>query len=111
MTGAEAIALTSLHQMGNYARFPVTFVRGEGSWLFDDTGKPYLDFLGGIAVAVLGHATKLVSALIKSYNDKYDLLLNAELIRSIRRMQEKIRNNFSLATIVQGVGVQSWAAR
>jgi diguanylate cyclase (GGDEF)-like protein len=61
------------------------------------------DDFGDETVAVLGHATKLVSALIKSYNDKYDLLLNAELIRSIRRMQEKIRNNFSLATIVQSL--------
>jgi diguanylate cyclase (GGDEF)-like protein len=61
------------------------------------------DDFGDETVAVLGHATKLVSALIKSYNDKYDLLLNAELIRSIRRMQEKIRNNFSLSTIVQAL--------
>jgi len=44
MTGAEAIALTQRYQMGNYSRFPVTFVRGEGSWLYDDLGKPYLDF-------------------------------------------------------------------
>lgn len=56
MTGAEAIALTKRYQMGNYARFPVTFVRGEGCRLYDDLGKPYLDFLGGIAVTVLGHA-------------------------------------------------------
>ena len=52
MTGAEAIALTQRYQMGNYSRFPVTFVRGEGSWLYDDLGKAYLDFLGGIAVEI-----------------------------------------------------------
>lgn len=61
------------------------------------------DEFGEETIAVLGHATKLVSALIKSYNDKYDLLLNAELLRSIRRMQEKIRGNFSLPTIVQAL--------
>ena len=38
-----------------YARQDVTFVRGEGSWLFDDAGRPYLDFVGGIAVVGLGH--------------------------------------------------------
>ncbi|MFL2001774.1 MULTISPECIES: acetylornithine transaminase [unclassified Microbacterium] len=32
------------------------FVRGEGSHLFDDTGRRYLDFLAGIAVDSLGHA-------------------------------------------------------
>lgn len=31
-------------------------VRGEGCWVEDDTGKRYLDFLGGIAVNALGHA-------------------------------------------------------
>lgn len=42
--------------IGTYRRFPVTFVRGEGTLLFDDTGRPYLDFAAGIAVAQIGHA-------------------------------------------------------
>ncbi|MBI5575137.1 MAG: aspartate aminotransferase family protein [Deltaproteobacteria bacterium] len=42
--------------MANYARFPVAFVRGEGARLFDADGREYLDFLGGIAVVLLGHA-------------------------------------------------------
>lgn len=39
-----------------YARAPLSFVRGEGSWLIDETGRRYLDMGGGIAVNVLGHA-------------------------------------------------------
>ena len=42
--------------MPTYARLPVSFVRGEGSYLFDDAGKRYLDALTGIAVCGLGHA-------------------------------------------------------
>src|SRR5581483_7076612 len=38
-----------------YARFPVTFVAGEGSWLVDEDGKRYLDLVAGIAVVSLGH--------------------------------------------------------
>ena len=38
-----------------YARQDVTFVRGEGSWLYDDEGRRYLDFVAGIAVVGLGH--------------------------------------------------------
>ncbi len=38
-----------------YARFPVTFVRGEGATLFDDAGKRYTDMGSGIAVSVLGY--------------------------------------------------------
>jgi predicted acetylornithine/succinylornithine family transaminase len=38
-----------------YARQDVTFVRGEGSWLFDAEGRRYLDLFAGIAVVGLGH--------------------------------------------------------
>ncbi|MEO7623204.1 MAG: acetylornithine transaminase [Gallionella sp.] len=44
------------HVMNTYARLPVTFVRGEGAWLWDSEGKRYLDGLAGIAVNTLGHA-------------------------------------------------------
>jgi len=52
------------HVMNTYARLPVAFVRGEGAWLWDESGKKYLDALAGIAVSTLGHAhPKLVRAL------------------------------------------------
>jgi acetylornithine/N-succinyldiaminopimelate aminotransferase len=38
------------------ARPPTVFVRGEGSYLWDDTGKRYLDFIQGWAVNCLGHS-------------------------------------------------------
>jgi len=47
-----------------YARAPLSFVSGEGSWLVDADGRRYLDMGGGIAVNVLGHAhPKLVEVL------------------------------------------------
>ncbi len=47
-----------------YVRPPVEFVRGEGVRLWDDNGRSYLDFLGGIAVVAAGHAhPKVVSAV------------------------------------------------
>ncbi len=50
--------------MATYAEPPVTFVRGEGSWLFDDHGHRYLDFLCGLAVTSLGHARPEISEAI-----------------------------------------------
>lgn len=41
--------------MNTYSRFPIALVRGAGSRVWDADGKEYLDFLGGIAVCVLGH--------------------------------------------------------
>lgn len=56
--------LTSNHLMSTYTRQPVTFVKGEGVWLWDDEGKKYLDALSGVAVNGLGHAhPKLVKAI------------------------------------------------
>jgi acetylornithine aminotransferase len=47
-----------------YVRPPVEFVRGEGVRLWDEHGRSYLDFLGGIAVVAAGHAhPKVVSAV------------------------------------------------
>jgi acetylornithine/N-succinyldiaminopimelate aminotransferase len=47
-----------------YARAPLSFERGEGPWLFTQSGERYLDFGAGVAVNVLGHAhPHLVEAL------------------------------------------------
>jgi acetylornithine/N-succinyldiaminopimelate aminotransferase len=43
------------------ARPPVVFVRGEGSFLWDDSGKRYLDFIQGWAVNCLGHSPSIVA--------------------------------------------------
>jgi acetylornithine/N-succinyldiaminopimelate aminotransferase len=43
------------------ARPPAVFVRGEGSFLWDDTGKRYLDFVQGWAVNCLGHSPHVVA--------------------------------------------------
>ena len=47
-----------------YNRADLSFVRGEGPYLFDEGGTRYLDFGAGIAVCALGHThPQLVSAL------------------------------------------------
>lgn len=47
-----------------YARAPLAFERGEGSWLIERSGRRYLDLAAGIAVCALGHANpKLVKAV------------------------------------------------
>jgi acetylornithine/N-succinyldiaminopimelate aminotransferase len=50
--------------MGNYGLPPLALVRGEGAVVWDDTGKSYVDLLGGIAVNVLGHAHPAVVAAV-----------------------------------------------
>jgi acetylornithine/N-succinyldiaminopimelate aminotransferase len=47
--------------MRTYAEPPATFVRGEGTMLYDVDGKGYLDFITGLAVVSLGHAHPAVA--------------------------------------------------
>ncbi|MGQ0849893.1 MAG: aminotransferase class III-fold pyridoxal phosphate-dependent enzyme, partial [Actinomycetota bacterium] len=50
--------------MDTYARQPVAFVSGTGSWLTDAEGVRYLDFLGGLAVVSVGHANPRVRSAV-----------------------------------------------
>jgi acetylornithine/N-succinyldiaminopimelate aminotransferase len=43
------------------ARPPTVFVKGDGAWLWDDSGKRYLDFMQGWAVNCLGHSPAIVA--------------------------------------------------
>lgn len=62
----ETRALADARLMNTYRRFPVTFVRGEGVYLYDDAGRRYLDFVAGIAVTALGHShPKVAEAVAK----------------------------------------------
>src|SRR5258705_5021988 len=52
------------HSMNTYSRIPVAFTRGERVWVWDESGKKYLDALAGIAVNTLGHGhAKLTRAI------------------------------------------------
>ena len=60
--GPAAVDRSAL--MHTYAEPTVTFVRGEGSVLYDTEDRPYLDFLSGLAVTSLGHAHPVVAAAV-----------------------------------------------
>ncbi|WP_075878795.1 aspartate aminotransferase family protein [Vreelandella massiliensis] len=53
----------------NYAPQQVVPVRGEGSWLWDQEGKAYIDFAGGIAVNALGHCHPVLVEALKAQAD------------------------------------------
>lgn len=55
--------------MPTYARQPVSFVKGEGSYLYTQDGTAYLDALTGIAVCGLGHCHPAISLAIKEQAD------------------------------------------
>jgi len=82
--------LIEKYVLPTYARFPVTFVEGEGAWVRDDEGKEYLDFCSGIAVCSLGHCHPRMVEAIREQAGKlihvsnlYRIPQQAELARMI----------------------------
>jgi len=66
MTNQDIIAQAEQVIIKTYGRYPVAFVRGQGSTVWDADGKSYTDFLTGIAVCVLGHChPRVVEAITK----------------------------------------------
>ena len=71
--------------MNTYARQPVTFVRGEGVWLWDDAGNRYLDALAGVAVNGLGHAHP---ALTQAVCEQARNLIHSSNIYQVQRQEQ-----------------------
>jgi len=75
----------SEHLMNTYARQPVAFVRGEGAYLWDETGKRYLDAVAGVAVNGLGHAHP---KLVKAIADQAAILIHTSNLYRVPRQEE-----------------------
>ena len=80
------------HLIGTYARFPVTFERGEGARLWDDEGNEYLDFLTGISVSSVGHCHPKVVEAIREQAGRLihvgNLFYTEPMVRLSRRLAE-----------------------
>jgi acetylornithine/N-succinyldiaminopimelate aminotransferase len=74
----------------NYQRSPIAFERGEGVRLFSTEGKEYLDFAGGIAVNVVGHADPHVVAAIKEQAEKVWHVSNVFTIPQQEKLAERL---------------------
>ena len=74
MTASDTVSQGLGRLLPTYARADVTFVRGEGSRLWDADGREYLDFGGGIAVVSLGHRH---AAPLRAAHEQLDRLWHA----------------------------------
>ena len=61
------VAMDQANYLPVFARYNLVLSHGEGPYVFDTEGKKYIDFLGGIAVNVLGHAHP---ALVKAVSEQ-----------------------------------------
>ncbi len=59
------IDLEKQYLFQNYARFPLVLTRGRGCYVYDSSGKRYLDLIAGIGVNALGHAHPRMTKVIR----------------------------------------------
>jgi acetylornithine/N-succinyldiaminopimelate aminotransferase len=64
MSNQETIATFEKYVIGNYRRFPVCLVRGEGSYVWDAEGKRYLDLFPGWGCNLIGHCPPRVAQAV-----------------------------------------------
>jgi predicted acetylornithine/succinylornithine family transaminase len=69
----ETSALFERYVIPNYRRFPLSLVRGEGSWVWDDQGNRYLDFFPGWGCNLLGHCPP---AVVKAVQEQAATLIH-----------------------------------
>ncbi len=77
----------------NYGdRLPVCFTRGEGSYLYDQDNKKYVDFFSGIAVSNLGYGNKKLIKTVQSQAEKIihssNWYLNREQINAAKQISQ-----------------------
>jgi acetylornithine/N-succinyldiaminopimelate aminotransferase len=73
-----------------YNRAPLTFERGEGSWLFTPEGERYLDLAAGIAVNALGHAHPVLVETLTAQAQKVWHLSNLYQIPEQQRLADML---------------------
>lgn len=74
MSSQEIIELFDKHVIPNYGRFPVSLVRGEGSYVWDSEGNRYLDLFPGWGCNLLGHCPP---AVVEAVQDQVAKLIHA----------------------------------
>jgi acetylornithine/N-succinyldiaminopimelate aminotransferase len=82
-----------------FARAPLAFERGEGTWLITVDGERYLDFAGGIAVNSLGHSHP---HLVQALTDQAAKLWHTSNLYEVPQ-QEKLAERLAAATFADRV--------
>ena len=93
MTEKEYMDLGEQYLIHTYNRFPVVIEKGEDVYVYDVTGKKYLDFAAGIAVSALGYSNDAYKEALKQQVDKIlhtsNLYYNVPSIEAAEKLVKK----------------------
>jgi acetylornithine/N-succinyldiaminopimelate aminotransferase len=76
--------------LGTYARKPISFIKGKGSYLFAENGDRYLDFVQGIATNILGHCHEHLVQTIQEQSKKLWHTSNAFVIPEQEKLAKRL---------------------
>ncbi len=76
--------------MNTYTRQELVFESGRGSYLYDDKGDSYLDFVAGVAVNALGHSHPLILEAIDKQSKKLMHISNLYWTKEQMTLAEKL---------------------
>src|SRR5438128_12100024 len=85
-------SLFQKHVIPSYARFQLAFSHGSGSYLYDVTGRRYLDLGGGIAVCCLGHAHPEITRALAEQSSRLIHVSNLYYTEPQGRLAEALVN-------------------
>ena len=95
----------------NYNRKKISFKKGNGSFLYSNNGKKYLDFVQGIAVNSLGHANPYLIKELKNQANKLWHVSNSFTIPESERLAKRLtQKTFADSVIFQNSGAEATEA-
>ena len=92
-----------------YAKADIYLNVERGAYLFDDKDTRYLDFVGGIAVAALGHANPVIAKALKDQADRLWITSNIFKTHASERLAQRlVDSTFADTVFFQNSGVEAW---
>ena len=97
--------------MKTYGSSEISFERGEGMYLYTESGDKYLDFCSGIAVSALGHSHPHLINAIKEQTEKLLHVSNLYKIPGQEKMAKRlVENTFASSVFFCNSGAEAVSA-
>lgn len=82
-----------------YNRYDVIFTHGKGTYIYDDKGNEYLDFVSGISVNCLGHASSVITKALTEQSEKLVHISNLYYSEPQLKLAEKLTENSKMERV------------
>ena len=82
-----------------YSRFDIVFENGKGTYIYDDKGNEYLDFVSGISVNCLGHASPVITDALTEQSKKLVHISNLYYSKPQLELAEKLTENSEMERV------------